>query len=456
MKIQNSLPSRQVNGLSTPSARPLVSGVSALRSPAAVGLFLAALVASPSVALATTIDVATGVSTVLTTTNGLDAVELIKTGAGTLTFQNTNYTGPDNWYFDARAGALVLDNTSFSLNNTANGPRVAGIGGAVLTLQNGASITKGSLAGNDFRFRVGGGGAGNSGTLNMTSGTISGFGELTLNGFATNGNQTATVNQSGGTVAVSVVFMGDSTATNTATYNLNGGTLRTSSFGGAGSLTTANLNFNGGTLQAAGNVTFGAPGALKFNVKAGGATIDTQAFNTTFNGALLADSTGGGLTKIGTGTLTLTNSGNTYTGGTFVDAGTLATGATGNFGSGAVTVISGGKLTLGNNQSIADSAKLTFASSSLTGSINLDFSGTETVGSVFNSFTSTFLNLNAGQSYSASELNSLFTGNAVFTGKGSLTIASAIPEPSTYAALAGLGILGFAVARRRRSTGTAA
>jgi hypothetical protein len=39
-----------------------------------------------------------------------------------------------------------------------------------------------------------------------------------------------------------------------------------------------------------------------------------------------------------------------------------------------------------------------------------------------------------------------------FSGTGSLqVIGSAIPEPSTYAALAGLGILGFVVARRRRS-----
>jgi len=80
-------------------------------------------------------------------------------------------------------------------------------------------------------------------------------------------------------------------------------------------------------------------------VKAGGAVIDTQAFNVTIGQDLLTDvvSTGGGLTKQGPGTLALTGS-NTCTGATTVTAGTLQMGGS---LSGAVTVAAAGTLAPG-------------------------------------------------------------------------------------------------------------
>ena len=73
------------------------------------------------------------------------------------------------------------------------------------------------------------------------------------------------------------------------------------------------------TLQSGlGGLTLGNTIAL-----AGAATVDTQANATTLSGLI---SGGGSLTKIGTGTLTLTAA-ETYTGATTVNAGTLAIGA---------------------------------------------------------------------------------------------------------------------------------
>jgi autotransporter-associated beta strand protein len=67
-------------------------------------------------------------------------------------------------------------------------------------------------------------------------------------------------------------------------------------------------------------------GLTRANVRAGGARIDSGAFNVTVPQPLLDGGAGGGLTKLGTGTLTLTAR-NTYTGPTTVSAGTLSFGA---------------------------------------------------------------------------------------------------------------------------------
>ena len=112
-----------------------------------------------------------------------------------------------------------------------------------------------------------------------------------------------------------------------------------------------------------------------------------------------------------------------------------------------------GKLTLGNATSIAETATLSlFAGSSLF----LNFDGTEQVGGLTVAGTAFGLNDLASSVnfntnlFSAADL--IAKGYANATGTGLLQVgASMIPEPSTYAALAGLGILGFAIYRRRRA-----
>lgn len=120
-------------------------------------------------------------------------------------------------------------------------------------------------------------------------------------------------------------------ATVSGTLNLDGGNLTTARiFEGTGSAlaTISTFNFNGGTLRAVANTTTGATfmaGLDNAFVKGGGAIIDTNGVAITIAQPLLTDtvSTGGGLTKLGNGTLTLTGS-NTYTGNTTIVAGTLA------------------------------------------------------------------------------------------------------------------------------------
>ncbi|OAI57011.1 hypothetical protein AYO49_00395 [Verrucomicrobiaceae bacterium SCGC AG-212-N21] len=90
------------------------------------------------------------------------------------------------------------------------------------------------------------------------------------------------------------------------------------------------LNFNGGTLQARQSTTsfLNALSGTTAVVQSGGVVVDSQAFNITIAAPLVHDTAlgaalDGGLTKVGTGTLTASGA-NTYTGGTFIKNGTLA------------------------------------------------------------------------------------------------------------------------------------
>ena len=110
------------------------------------------------------------------------------------------------------------------------------------------------------------------------------------------------------------------------TNNLNGGTLSTYNIA-TSTGTNAVFNFNGGTLQA----NFSPPaawfsasvGTILTYILAGGAIIDSSNNNVTVSVPLLAGSANGGLTKQGSGTLTLTSV-NTFTGPITNTAGTLA------------------------------------------------------------------------------------------------------------------------------------
>ena len=111
--------------------------------------------------------------------------------------------------------------------------------------------------------------------------------------------------------------------TGSGTINLNAfGTLTTSRTISANTLAnTSFINFNGGTLKltAAQGTMIGA-GVNVTNSSAGG-TIDCQ----TFAGTVVAPINGvGGLTKLGSGTLTLSGA-NTYSGATTVSVGKLVT-----------------------------------------------------------------------------------------------------------------------------------
>ncbi|EEY27600.1 outer membrane transporter [Brucella suis bv. 5 str. 513] len=232
---------------------------------------------------------------------------LTKNGAGTLTLSGANsYTGATK----VSAGTLTLTG-----DNTGGGTTTVDVGAL---LQIGTGGTSGSLAGNivnDGALVVD-----RSGVIGL-SGVISGTGGLMKSGT--------------GTVTLSGVN------TYTGGTTLTAGTLAAASDNNLGGA-SGGLTFNGGTLQVMGTSWTSTNRAV--SLQAGGGTFDIEDAANNF--AVTQGVAGaGGLTKSGSGTLTLSGV-NSYTGGTTVSAGILT--LTGdNTGGGTTTVDAGAVLQIG-------------------------------------------------------------------------------------------------------------
>jgi autotransporter-associated beta strand protein len=227
---------------------------------------------------------------------------------------------------------------------------IAASGGRSLNfVSNGATTPVINLTGN------------NGDPMHLMTYTVSAPITLTNNTLFT-GNGTATFNFSGAiSGSASLTKSGTSllTLSGANTYTgatiVNGGTLRagvatvgttSGAFGVNSAVTLANtagatLDLNGFS-NTIGSLTGG--GAAGGNVTLGSATLTVGSDNTSPGAYAGVISGTGGLTKSGTGTLTLTGQ-NTYGGGTIVNAGTLlANNATASTGSGAVVVNNSGTL----------------------------------------------------------------------------------------------------------------
>ncbi|MGO9107754.1 MAG: autotransporter-associated beta strand repeat-containing protein, partial [Thermoguttaceae bacterium] len=144
--------------------------------------------------------------------------------------------------------------------------------------------------------------------------------------------------QSGGTNTATWLYLANY-AGSSGTYNLNGGLLTTESLI-QGSGAAATFNFSGGTFQAGTGFSTTVPIVLN---TAGNKVFDTNGYTLTLNGAISGP---GGLQKIGAGTLILSSI-NSYSGGTTISGGILASTGGGNttaLGTGNVTVNAGGTL----------------------------------------------------------------------------------------------------------------
>ena len=297
--------------------------------------------------------------------NGTNALNFLKLGAGIQTLSGANfYTGTTT----VNAGILSVAN-NLALGTTAAGTTVAS--GASLELQGGITITGEALS-------ITGAGSASSGALRNLSGDNTYAGTITLTGAATIQSDSGTLTLDVATgnaitaTAQNVTFTGagnisvaDAIATTSGsvtktgtgtlilsganTYTggtaINGGVLQVNSSGALG--TTGTISFEGGTLQYTANNTTDYSNRISTAANQA-VSIDSNGQNVTFATALT--STGGSLTKSGTGTLVLTAA-NSYSGTTSVTGGTLqiGDGMSGSLtGSGTVTVSGSGTVLSGS------------------------------------------------------------------------------------------------------------
>lgn len=281
---------------------------------------------------------------------------LTKTGVGTATLSSANvYTGQTlvsggilevatggsvigtNRVNALDGGELVIDGTLTVGDNGSFGIGTGEASAGTATVNSGGTLNLGNGSGGTVGFTAIGGGFGSSGTAGQATLSINNGGVVNV---AAGG--TGASGLDGGRFWLNPYLQGGS-----ATINLNSGgllsTARPISNGGTGTR-PASFFFDGGTLQAAGNTTLLMPqtNTITTRIKQGGAIIDTNGFDASITVALTDDSGATGtLTKLGTGTLTL-SAANTFTGTTTISTGTLALAATGSVANTSTVSLAGG------------------------------------------------------------------------------------------------------------------
>jgi autotransporter-associated beta strand protein len=189
---------------------------------------------------------------------------------------------------------------------------------------------------------------------------------------------------------------------------------------------------------------------------------DSVTQGTEFTSAAISG--GGVLVQSGAGTTTLTAN-NTFSGGVIINAGKLTINANERLNNVSAVTLNGGSfdtagftetlgvLTLGGNATLdlGTTGLLRFSDSSgasWAGGSTLTIAGTFVSGSSIRFGTS---NTALGSGQLAQIAIDGF--NSIGLDSGGFLVASAIPEPSAFAALAGLATLGFVASRRRRASG---
>lgn len=287
---------------------------------------------------------------------------------GTATFTNTGSIAVDNNGGIVVIGTVQFANTSQAYSVTIGNPFIVNATGIInndtVNTQNFHILSGNNLVFQNSSTASGGAGAviitnDAGGTVNFVQNSTAGTATLTNSGFVTfedsssagsaqitnnlNGQidfftsasaATATINNAAGATLNfhNSTTAASSTIINDGTVNFDGsatgGSARFITNAG-GTVDMSGLTSGGmmaGSIEGAGNYVLGAN------------TLTAGSLNTSTQVDGVISGTGGGVTKVGTGTLTLTGT-NTYTGETTISAGTLAISGFGSISSSSVVTV---------------------------------------------------------------------------------------------------------------------
>ncbi len=364
-------------------------------------------------------------ATAITATQTVNAPLVIQGVSGTYTFQNNSTStgtlviGGQVSGGHASAQTLNLAGTQTG-NNTVSGNIVNGTAtslainksGAGTWILGGTNSYSGTTTISGGTLSLTGSNSGNgaiilsTGTLSFNSAAALGTGAIS----ATTSNNTLTT---AGASAITLASTNTLTLTNPAVFTING----TQALTFAGGFTQTSGGSPILTVSNTGGTTFN--GGFALNTGAGGLIINGTA-NTTIGGVVSGVSKG--LTYSGSGTLTLSNVGNTHTGTTTINSGTVT--VSGNASS--APTVNGGTYNLtgtqsGNNNIIVNATNATSGSfgtfsQSATGVV----SGTGT------------LTINGSQVFGATAGSATLLGNNTYTGTNTLGSAQSNNTASPY------------------------
>lgn len=273
---------------------------------------------------------------------------VVKEGTGLWVFGgNNSYSGGTT----VKAGTLRVSGNGNTTTRIGTGPLTFDGSGATLRLQS----TSATTLNNDVVVGAGGGTLSNRTNNFFSPASMGGTGVLTLTGdngllITTNDLKdfAGTVRVTGGTgfaLRLGNTFV-DTSMQNAALHLDTAGSLTRQNG------TNATIITNIGTLSGVAGTSVGGStaGSGVFVYSVGGRNEDS-----TFAGVIANGGTATGLTKVGTGTLTLSGN-NTYTGATAIEDGKLAIGAggtTGTLGTGQVTLSGTAQLEFNRSDTLA-------------------------------------------------------------------------------------------------------
>jgi autotransporter-associated beta strand protein len=297
--------------------------------------------------------------------NGSPAVGVLNQSGGTINCQG-QFLCPEN---SPSSGTYNMStNAVLNAHDWIAIGRDSGVG--IWNISGNAVVTRDNNSDSGANFSVGSGG---SGTINQNGGAVTNLAGQTWIGESAS----ATWNLNSGVADLGTVHISQ-TSGGSGALNLNGGSLTAIELTTGNSSLVSQLTLNGGILRAAMNNSTFLHDITIVNVSApGGAVFDSQGYNITVSQNLPAyggSDGSGGLTKNGTGTLTLTGA-NSYTGPTLVSAGKLAIN-TGSTGGGDYAVADGAELsvTVQSQNAQLNMANLTLGAATTT-TLDLDLGG---------------------------------------------------------------------------------